>query len=335
MIYYLPLEAEEMRYTASLDFHITENLERYERSYLKINPQIPEEFDQPLPAGQFLNAPKTIWYKNAQLQMLANIYAKGNIKSGDTIFLSDMWFPGIEAIRYLDYFTQRDVKLVGILHAGTFTDTDFVRQLERWGSMQENVWFDMFDKIIVASDFIKNDVVQKRLVSPDKVTVTRFPLDWTNIQSSPEKENIVLFNGRLCGEKQPELFDWIATTLKDVPPDTQFIKTQEMGLSKDAYHALLGRAKVVVSFALQENFGFGIAEATMSGCLPVVPNRLVYPELYPNWCLYDSLQDAEKKLHSALVDYNQVDVKAAQSYLQQSLLVGQEMRYWFNADIKN
>lgn len=39
-------------------------------------------------------------------------------------------------------------------------------------------------------------------------------------------------------------------------------------------------------------------EATFCGCLPLVPNALVYPEMYPKSCLYEDLDD----LHNILVD---------------------------------
>lgn len=47
----------------------------------------------------------------------------------------------------------------------------------------------------------------------------------------------------------------------------------------DRYFDLLGRGTIVVSTAHQEFFGVSVAEAVASGCFPVVPNRLAYPEL--------------------------------------------------------
>ena len=88
--------------------------------------------------------------------------------------------------------------------------------------------------------------------------------------------------------------------LGDVIGSTQFINTLEHNFSKDEYYDLLSRAKVVVSFALQENFGFSIAEAVYLGCVPVVPNRLVYPEFYSEQYLYDTFDTACDKVIMAL-----------------------------------
>lgn len=58
------------------------------------------------------------------------------------------------------------------------------------------------------------------------------------------------------------------------------------------YLALLARCDVVVSTAIQENFGIAVLEAILAGCQPLLPNRLAYPEVIPpdfhGLCLYPS-----------------------------------------------
>ena len=61
--------------------------------------------------------------------------------------------------------------------------------------------------------------------------------------------------------------------------------------SRTAYLELLGRGSVVVSTAIQENFGISVVEAVAAGCHPLLPRRLAYPEVIPaayhDACLYD------------------------------------------------
>jgi glycosyltransferase involved in cell wall biosynthesis len=58
------------------------------------------------------------------------------------------------------------------------------------------------------------------------------------------------------------------------------------------YERLVSTCDVVVSTAIQENFGIATVEAMLAGCWPLLPNRLSYPEVLPPWtypaCLYDT-----------------------------------------------
>lgn len=60
--------------------------------------------------------------------------------------------------------------------------------------------------------------------------------------------------------------------------------------SKKQYYEWLQRGTVMVSSAIQENFGIAVVEAMRFGCLPLLPERLVYPEIVPDrfhrLCLY-------------------------------------------------
>ena len=279
MIFYLPLEHIDMRYTTHMDRDIEAHLNESGKEYVKINPII-NGIDSKPPVGQFLNSAFTTAYKSMQIAKLAEYFYSGEITSEDTIFISDLWFPGIESIEYMKYFTGIKPKIRGNLYAGSFTDTDFVRDMERWAKNFEDIIFDITDKVFVISQFMKDDLLKKRFVHSDKLVVTGLPLDFDNLDkytNTNERENIVIFNGRLCDEKQPFLFDRLKEEFGD---DVQFIKTQELNLSKTEYYELLSRSKAVVSYALQENFGYGIQEAVYLGCVPIVPDRLAYVEQF-------------------------------------------------------
>ena len=306
---YVPLEHIEGRYTIHMDIAIEEYLNRENIEYVKV---MPTYDTPPLPEGQFLNSAFTSKFKALQIAEISDLISRGVIQDGDTLFFSDIWFPGIESIAYMKYFNKMDnLKITGVIHAGSFTDTDFVRDMERWAKNFEDIIFDISDTIYCASNFIKNDIIKKRIVDPNKLVVSGLPVDYSGLDpyKGQDKENIVIFNGRICDEKQPWLFNELGKQVNErLSEEVNFIRTQDMNLSKTEYYDLLGKSKAVVSYALQENFGFGVAEAVYLGCTPVLPNRLVYPELYPDIKLFDRFDESVDMVCDAISNYQEQQI---------------------------
>ena len=76
-------------------------------------------------------------------------------------------------------------------------------------------------------------------------------------------------------------------------------------LPREEYVPLLRRSDVVVSTARQEFFGVAVVEAMAAGAMPVLPDRLVYPErvgAHAGRCLYDGLPGLVERLTNALQD---------------------------------
>lgn len=75
-----------------------------------------------------------------------------------------------------------------------------------------------------------------------------------------------------------------------------------MGHAEDRadYWRVLRAADIVVSTAIQENFGISIVEAILSGCVPLLPNRLSYPEIIPTALHGEYLYADPAELHSRL-----------------------------------
>ncbi len=66
------------------------------------------------------------------------------------------------------------------------------------------------------------------------------------------------------------------------------------------YFHLLTRGDIVISTAIQENFGLSMLQAIDAGCWPLAPNRLAYPEVLPAeahaHCLYNDTADLIRKI---------------------------------------
>lgn len=72
--------------------------------------------------------------------------------------------------------------------------------------------------------------------------------------------------------------------------------------SRDEYAALLASSDIAVSTARNEFFGLAMIEACYAGCLPVVPDRLAYTEVYPERFRYADTAGLVARLRSLVLD---------------------------------
>jgi len=77
---------------------------------------------------------------------------------------------------------------------------------------------------------------------------------------------------------------------------------------KDFYFRTLSGASVAVSMAQQETAGIAMIESVFAGCVPLVPNRVAYRELYPSLFLYDGgACGLLEKLDECLLNFERFD----------------------------
>jgi glycosyltransferase involved in cell wall biosynthesis len=138
---------------------------------------------------------------------------------------------------------------------------------------------------------------------------------------------LVVWNQRWDHDKRPgELFGALAALSDDGVPfrlalagansrvdPQEFQRAQErLGdlvvhvghLPRPEYEQLLLRSDVVVSTAIQEFFGIAVVEAMAAGAVPLLPNRLSYPELLPERFREAALYDGDllPRLRAVLTD---------------------------------
>ncbi len=152
---------------------------------------------------------------------------------------------------------------------------------------------------------------------------------------SPDEPPLVIWNHRWEFDKDPETFFRVIDRLADYGLDFRLAvlgerfrnipecfstalarhgeRIVQYGYvpSRKEYLAWLGKGTVVVSTAIQENFGMAVVEAVQSGCLPLLPHRLSYPELIPeeyhSTCLYKDPEELAQKLVSVVRDPERFD----------------------------
>lgn len=255
--------------------------------------------------GAFLDIVETNLYKNSQLQTIIETLNNYDDIEPLVLFYYDLWDPGLTTVAYIrDGLGLKNLKIVGCLHAGSYDPYDFLAKqgMWKWGSQIETAWFDtIVDQIYVATEFHKSMIVKNRGVVQSKIVVTGFPM-YPDFLSpiSTMKENIIVFPHRLDSEKQPDMFDALQELCREESEmlGWKWLKTKEECKTKKEYYELLSRAKVAVSCAKQETWGIAMQEAALSGCFPVCPNRLSYPEIFPSSYLYhdNNLTQAKKMI---------------------------------------
>lgn len=308
MVINIPIENLEERYSAQWNRWFPREFERYGIPFRTIKGT---PLTDKIETGAFLDVVGTNYWKASQLQQICALIYSGEIKYGDILFFHDLWFPGLEMIQYIKQGLGIDLKIYGILHAGTYDPWDFLSQcgMAFWAGELEESWLAFVDKVFVGTEYHRQLILRNRSVHPSKITVTGLPIYPEEFVKSVRKENIVVFPHRLDPEKQPWLFDKLES--RCLNSNWRFMKTKEACNTKQEYYDLLNRAKIAVSFAEQETWGIAQLEALFCGCIPFVPDRLSYSEIYPRPFKCPSDEDIIDKI-LALIENEEKLIQASE-----------------------
>ena len=313
MLYYIPIEPYETRYTADWVQDFEQTFEQFDVEFTTI---LGKPSSTKVTDGGVLDACGTHLYKFSQLQILIEKIDNGIVKDDDVIFFADLWFPGLESLFYIRNMLKRKFKICGIFHAGTYDKADFTYRngMRRWGRFLEASWFTEIDTIFVATEFHKNLLLSKSLsfMTPqlaDKIYVTGLPffsdkLRWQYLKTNKSDENILVFPHRMDIEKHPEMFDELVSWLQSKQIKFKPVRTIVETKSRKEYFNLLAKSKVMVSFADQETFGYSTLESMALDNIVVVPNRLSYVETVPRRFRYDTKQECFDMVLNALTNYS-------------------------------
>lgn len=311
MLYYIPIEPYETRYTADWIDDFENAFSTYDVEYTTI---LGASTSNRVTDGGVLDACGTHLYKFNQLQKLISKINDGSITNDDVIFFADLWFPGIESLFYIRNMLKLRFRICGIFHAGTYDEADFTYRtgMRSWGRYLEASWFTEIDKIFVATQFHKDLLLSKSFIIPglsEKIYVTGLPFfadklrcKYGNVKKS--YDNILVFPHRMDQEKHPEKFDKLVEWLNTKDVNFKPIKTIIETSSREEYFNILAKSSVMVSFAEQETFGYSTLESMALDNIVVVPNRLSYVETVPRQYRYDTEDECFNMVLSALKCYN-------------------------------
>ena len=310
-LFYIPIEPYKTRYTADWIEQFESEFQNHNVEYETV---LGDTFSDVVTSGGVLDACGTHVYKFSQLQKLITLINSNSVHDGDVLFFADLWFPGLESLFYIRNMVNIQFKICGIFHAGTYDSHDFTyrNNMRNWGKYLEASWFSEIDKIFVATEFHKQLLLSGSIIIPrlaDRVFVTGIPFYGDELRKKylTKKEDIIVFPHRLDEEKHPELFDLFVDKLNQKGFNFKAIKTIEETSSRDEYFKLLGRSKIMISFAEQETFGYSTLESMALDNYVIVPNKLSYCETVPFSYRYDTLDEAFDMLVNAMQNWQKPD----------------------------
>lgn len=254
-------------------------------------------------------------YINGQIDLLNKIT---KIKKPSNILFLDFFNPGLDLIRYFHEQSGLKCKYGSLLHGGSFFCKDLYSF--NWLNKFEMAWAGIYDCIYVSSNFTKQSL-------PKTLKNKSISMPWgmDNFKKSESKIKIydVVFPHRINDDKGISDLIYIVKAL----PDTNFVITipQNANLFKHNKNYLLlsklknllildsldnkkhlkvlGQSKIILSCAKQENFGYSVMKGVISGCIPLLPNKLCYPEIFNKKHLYISKIDCINKIKYFLKNY--------------------------------
>lgn len=296
---FVPIEPIEERYSAQWIKWFQLAFEQ-----LNISPIIVGDIETKVKIknGQFLDTCETIKYKLNQLLEITKLINDG---FNGTIFFMDAYFPGIESIGYLKHNLNRNIRLEGMLHAGTWDQNDFITQngMESWAKYTETGWLNLFDKLYVATEYHKDLIISKRGQGSAYIEVIDWPCHAPETKIKKPKEFIIVWPHRIAPEKNVKEYYYMKELYQGLFPNDKITWTTTKGKDKDQYYQTLMEARIVISTAKQETFGIAMQEAINYGCIPIAPNRLSYPETISKQLLYDDIIQACERIKHLYDEY--------------------------------
>jgi hypothetical protein len=313
MIFIVPIEPIDQRYTKQWYHNIPKDLEKMGMKYRIVGDAI----DSGTTSGAFLNFAFTNKYKAKQVQQIADLFSMGHVMPGDKFLVTDAWNFVITAIRYMSDLLDVPVEIHGIWHAGAYDPSDILGMKMKGPSAHnmERSWFHACDYNYYATEFhrsmfLNNLGIEKehhhkaiRSGQPHRELVITL-----SEHLGTEKENLVLWPHRYNSDKQPQIAEALNLEI-----------TQKLNLSKEDYYAMLGKAKAVFSCSLHENLGISMMEGVMAGAIPIVPDRCSYAEMYlpafkypSEWTMsWDKFQEHKQEvwdfIEDKIVNYEQYE----------------------------
>lgn len=222
-------------------------------------------------------------------------YMSLDIRDNDTLFLSDVSFPGL----FCNVLYHKTCpKMYAFCHATSMNAYDYFAPMRKYKSKLEFQHARLFDGIFFGSYYSINKTKwSQKGIKCHRVTLPDSPDD---ILKQIKQSNI----------RPIDLVSVCRPSIQKVNKKVE--KKVEIALGKkiyreevetwNDYNILLGNSKVLIISTKEDTYNLTILDAIKCGCVPMVPDSLCFPEILPPYWRYKDANDLISKLRHMFDD---------------------------------
>jgi len=220
-------------------------------------------------------------------QFQINEFLDLDISPEDTLFLSDISFPGF----FTNVLHHKRIKNAYAFCHGTSKNAyDYFQNNRDSKWLIESGHSKIFKKVFVATNYHKEKLRWKNI---KVVGVPEPPFEKFN----EVKENNIISVNRNNIQKRNKGLE------KCVEQQFGKIIRQKFDTWKE-YYQFISKSKILLITTKEETFGYSALESIKNNCIPLAPNKFSYPELIPKRFLYNSKQELIEKIEYYLNEKN-------------------------------
>jgi len=247
-----------------------------------------KQFEDPIrSSGMFAPIENSIYFEENQIID----FLKLKLYNDDTLFLSDLSFPGL----FANILYHKPIKnSFAYCHATSLNRFDYFQPVRKLKYSCELSHSKLFKKIFIGSYYHQRKLVNKNRKFWYNTKVIGLPI--------PPYETY----------REKKYYDIISVARPNPQKITKSIEKEvEKDFSKiirikcntwEQYYKFLSQAKILLITSKEDTFNYSIMEAVMNGTVVLAPNRLAFPELLPREFLYDNYDELAVKIWQNLKD---------------------------------
>lgn len=235
-----------------------------------------------------------IYYKTTQFEEIFEELTMSKIEDGDIFLFADAWSPTALSLKYHLSLEGMDVKMVGIWREGIYDvnskiRTGLLRKPKRWAQTYERALYNCYDYNLYVSEEQQDRFIGRYRYKKDETNLAMgFPyesvLDDVKEYDLTKKEDIIVLAHDAYDQEHRDI--WYA--LEHYLDEFTFVDAEELRLHRHEYYDILSKSKAIMAINLAETDPTSIWEGMVFDCVPIIPDRLVYAELFNDRYFYDS-----------------------------------------------